>query len=76
MGKIAKADLIDRLEMRNVAADYTAIWCTECLRCIITPREGRGKSPVMHRGSRTCEVLLKYGHLAECIRDLKGETEK
>lgn len=77
MKKTPKADLIERLEMRNMAADYSALWCRKCLRCEILPRGGGRKTSVtMHRGSPICESPLESGHLAECIRDLKGETNE
>lgn len=77
MGKIEKRILIERLEIRNMAMDYTALWCSECLDCSIYPRDVAGKDwLIIHKGSSTCDAPLKEGHLAECIRDLKGETEK
>lgn len=84
MEKTPKENLIDRLEMRNMAGDYDAEWCPVCLVCALitrisnNPISQKRQRPVMIQQStnEACRLPTKRGLLSECIRDLKGETEK
>lgn len=69
MPKSSLEDLIDRLEMRRMSrADYTARWCTSCLRT-----ELRTPFVMLHSGSDgSCHQLMEDGTISECINSFRA----